>query len=73
MTQRSPYKFILVPQNPRNSGTFLALKRVQIHGSDLPSSSEPGNRIHSQKSENSVRHMESGNGNSIFGRKEVSA
>jgi len=73
MTQRKGYRYALVPDGIGSSGVrFLALKRVQISGSDLPNRSRHGNRIHTQKSEKSLRDVESGNGNSILSTKELS-
>jgi hypothetical protein len=73
MTQRKAYRYVLVPDGIGVSGVrFLALKRVLISGSDLPNRSRHGNRIDTQKSEKSLRHVESGNGNSILSTKELS-
>lgn len=75
MTQRSPYRFALMPTGIENrfpGHPLFKFVKVQIPGSDLPRSSRHGNRIYTQEPENSVRHIQSGNGNSIFSRKELS-
>jgi hypothetical protein len=74
MTQRKSYRYALVPDGvgPKSGALFLKLVKVPIPGSDLPRSSRHGNRIHTQKSEKTVRHVESGNGNSIFSGRELS-
>jgi len=73
MTQHTGYRYALVPDGVGKSGAlFFALKRVPISGSDLPRSSRHGNRIHDLETAISLRHVESGNGNSIFNAKELS-
>jgi hypothetical protein len=73
MTQRKSYRYALVPDGIGSSGVhFLKLVKVQIPGSDLPRSPRHGNRNHTQEPEKSLRHVQSGNGNSIFDRKELS-
>jgi hypothetical protein len=73
MTQRTGYRYALVPDGIGKSGVrFLALKKVPISGFDLPRSSRHGNRIHGLETENPLRHVETGNGNSIFSPKELS-
>jgi hypothetical protein len=74
MTQRKAYKYALVPDGigPKSGCLFLALKRIPIPGSDFPRSSKTRKQNQVLETENTVRHMESGNGNSIFSPKEVS-
>jgi hypothetical protein len=72
MTQRRGYRYALLSDGSDRGRQLLKFVRVQIPGSDLPRSPRHGNRIHTQESENSLRHVESGNGNSIFSPKELS-
>lgn len=73
MTQRKSYRYALLSDGIGSSGVqFLKLVEVQISGSDLPRSHRHGNRNHTQEPEKTLRHVQSGNRNSIFDRKELS-
>jgi hypothetical protein len=75
MTQRSPYRFTLMPTGIENrfpGQPLFKFVRVQIPGSDFPRSSKTRKQNQVLETENTVRHIQSGNGNSIFSPKEVS-
>lgn len=72
MTQRKAYKYALVPDGSDRGRPLFKFVEVQIPGLNLPTSSRHGNRISRLETESTVRHRESGNGNSIFRPQEVS-
>ncbi len=74
MTQRTPYRYILVPDGvgPKSGCQYLTLKKVRFSGSNLPSSSQRGTRIQAKTSPETVRQVESGTGIGIFRPKQLS-
>jgi hypothetical protein len=74
MTQRTPYRYILVPEGvgPKSGCQYLKFVRVRFSVSNLPSPPQHGNRIQAKNLLKAVRQEESGNRNSIFRPQELS-
>ncbi len=74
MTQRTPYRYILVPDGvgPKSGCQYLKFVKVRFSGSNLPSPPQRGNRIQAKNLGKDVRQREIGNRNSIFRPQEVS-
>jgi hypothetical protein len=73
MTQRTPYRYVLVPNGIGAPGAhFLKLKKVRFPGSNLLSPPQRGNGIQAKNLSQAVRQVKSGNGNSIFRPKQLS-
>ncbi len=72
MTQRTGYRYILVLDGIDRGRSSLKFVRVQISGSNLPSSPSRRTRIQAKTTPETARQVESGTGMSIFSPKLLS-
>ncbi len=72
MTQRTPYRFVLMPDGSDRERPLLKFVKVRFTGSDLPRSPQRGTRIQAKTTPETIRQVESGTGIGIFRPKHVS-